>query len=78
MIVTDEELNANLWHYLELVANEDILITSNGKVNAKLVSLRDDKAPTLHSLRGILKNIGGVTINSVHEDRLAKYKKSID
>jgi prevent-host-death family protein len=31
MIITATELKANLGHYLELVAKEDIVITPNGK-----------------------------------------------
>jgi hypothetical protein len=50
----------------------------NSKNIAKLVSLWNDKAISLRSLRGILKGIGDVSLNSIREERLAKYDKGID
>jgi antitoxin (DNA-binding transcriptional repressor) of toxin-antitoxin stability system len=79
MIVTDTEFKENIWRYLELADNEDILITTNGKGIAKLVSVRYDKATKIHSLRGVLKDIGDVTLNSIRQERLVRYdNKGVD
>lgn len=38
MRITATEFKKNLGRYLELVSNEDILITKNGKIVAKLIN----------------------------------------
>ena len=44
MTITATELKKNLGKYLELVSNEDICITKNGKVIAVLSMPEDDSA----------------------------------
>lgn len=54
MSVTATELKNNPGKYLVLSATEDILITKNGKVVAKLTNPYQDRVQTAKSLFGIL------------------------
>ena len=54
MSVTATELKNNLGKYLVLSAKEDIFITKNGKVVAKLTNPYQDRVETAKSLFGIL------------------------
>ena len=54
MSITATELKNNLGKYLLLSATEDILITKNGKVVAKLVNPHQSRVDTAKSLFGIL------------------------
>lgn len=54
MAVTVTELKNNLGKYLVLSATEDILITKNGKVIAKLTNPYQDRVQTAKSLFEIL------------------------
>lgn len=54
MSVTETELKNNLRKYLELSATEDIFITKNGKVIAKLTNPYQNRVETAKSLFGIL------------------------
>lgn len=54
MSVTATELKNNLGKYLVLSATEDVLITKNGKVVAKLTNPYQDRVATAKSLFGVL------------------------
>lgn len=54
MSVTETELKNNLGKYLLLSATEDVFITKNGRVVAKLTSPYQDRVQTAKSLFGIL------------------------
>lgn len=54
MSITATELKNNLGKYLLLSATEDIYITKNGKIVAKLVNPYQDRVETAKSLFGIL------------------------
>ncbi len=54
MSITATELKNNLGKYLLLSATEDIFITKNGKVVAKLVNPHQNRVDTAKSLFGIL------------------------
>ena len=54
MSITATELKNNLGKYLMLAATEDIFITKNGKVVAKLSNPHQDRADMAKSLFGIL------------------------
>lgn len=56
MIVTAEELKANLDHYLDRAELEDVLITKNGRVRAKLSSVHTNAPEAVTSLFGVLPN----------------------
>lgn len=54
MSITAAELKKNLGKYLLLSAQEDIYITKNGKVVAKLTNPNQNRVDTAKSLFGIL------------------------
>lgn len=54
MSITATELKNNLGKYLILCATEDIFITKNGKIIAKLTNPYQDRVETAKSLFGIL------------------------
>ena len=54
MSVTATELKNNLGKYLVLSATEDVFITKNGKVIAKLTNPYQNRVETAKSLFGIL------------------------
>lgn len=54
MSITVTELRNNLGKYLFLSAMEDVFITKNGKVVAKLTTPYQDRVQTARSLFGIL------------------------
>lgn len=68
MYITATELKNNLGKYLMLAASEDIFITRNGKVVAKLSSPHQDRVDIAKSLFGILSN--EPTLEKVREDNL--------
>lgn len=54
MSITATELKNNLGKYLLISATEDVYITKNGKVVAKLTNPYQDRVETAKSLFGIL------------------------
>ncbi|MCI9385039.1 MAG: type II toxin-antitoxin system prevent-host-death family antitoxin [Lachnospiraceae bacterium] len=54
MSITATELKQNLGKYLLLSAKEDILITKNGKIIAKLTNPNQNRVDTAKSLFGML------------------------
>lgn len=69
MSITATELKQNLGKYLLLSAQEDIYITKNGKVIAKLTNPNQDRVNTAQSLFGILPQDADIDISK--EERLA-------
>lgn len=70
MSITATELKNNLGKYLLLAATEDIFITRNGKIVAKLSSPHQDRIDMAKSLFGILP--ADVTLEESREERLNK------
>lgn len=70
MSITATELKINLGKYLLLAETEDIYITKNGKVVAKLTNPFQDRVDIAKSLFGILPN--DVTLEEAREERLSK------
>lgn len=68
MSITATELKNNLGKYLMLAATEDIFITRNGKVVAKLSNPHRDRVDIAKSLFGILPN--EPTLEQAREERL--------
>lgn len=67
MSITATELKANLGKYLMLSATEDIYITKNGRVVAKLSNPFQDRVETAKSLFGIISD--DMTLEKAREDR---------
>lgn len=74
MVITATEFKANFGKYLELIAEEDIFITRNGKTVAKVVN---PQISAVDSLRGMLINISSdIDADSLREERLLKYENN--
>ena len=52
MVITASEFNSKFWYYLDLSANEDLIITRDGKTVARL---SNPNVSAVDSLRGTLK-----------------------
>ena len=70
MSITATELKQNLSKYLLMAHREDVFITRNGKVVAKLTNPYQDRVDMARSLFGIIP--GDMTIEQAHEERLSK------
>jgi antitoxin (DNA-binding transcriptional repressor) of toxin-antitoxin stability system len=68
MSVTATELKMNLEKYLTLAETEDIFITKNGKVIAKLTNPNADRVETAKSLFGIIP--ADITAEEARDERL--------
>ncbi len=68
MSITATELKENLSKYLQLSATEDIFITKNGKVIAKLSNPFEDRIKIAESLAGIIP--ADITLEEAREERL--------
>ena len=68
MSITATELKKNLGKYLAMSSNEDIYITRNGKVVAKLSNPFQDRVDMAKSLFGILP--ADVTLEEARAERL--------
>ena len=68
MSITATELKQNLGKYLLLSAQEDIYITKNGKVIAKLTNPYQNRVETAKSLFGILPK--DADIDAARDERL--------
>ncbi len=60
MSITATELKQNLGKYLLLSSEEDIYITKNGKIVAKLTNPNQNRVDTAKSLFGILPGDAGL------------------
>ena len=70
MSITASELKMNLGKYLLLSATEDIYITKNGKIIAKLTNPFQNRENLVESLVGVLPQ--DVTLEKAREERLSK------
>lgn len=73
MFITATELKLNLGHYLDLVSEEDIWISKNGKTIAKLVN---PNVSSVDAISGILKDRVAEDTNrySLRSKRMDKYE----
>lgn len=70
MSITATELKNNLAKYLMMAEKEDIFITKNGKVVAKLTSPFQNKVDIVKNLFGFIPN--DASFERIMEDRLEK------
>ncbi len=70
MSITATEFKMNLGKYLMLSETEDIYITKNGKVVAKLTNPNQDRVDIANSLFGILP--ADITVEEAIDERLDK------
>ncbi len=76
MTISATELKTNLSKYLTLSIKEDVYISKNGKLVAKLSNPYEDIIAIAESLHGILAN-SDVTLEEARDERVKKYE-SID
>lgn len=70
MSITATELKMNLSRYLLLAETEDIYITRNGKVVAKLSNPYQDRVDVAKSLFGSIPS--DITLEQAREERLGQ------
>ena len=70
MSIRATEFKMNLGKYLLLSQTEDIYITKNGKVVAKLTNPNQDRVDIAKSLFGIIP--ADVTVEEAREERLSE------
>ncbi|MBQ6492438.1 MAG: type II toxin-antitoxin system Phd/YefM family antitoxin [Erysipelotrichaceae bacterium] len=70
MIVTVTELKTNLGKYLDMVTDEEIVITKNGKEIARLSRPESEKIALLDSLVSVAKKAGVMDKDDVRSERL--------
>ena len=70
MSITATEIKENLGKYLLLAEKEDVYITRNGKVVAKLTNPYQNRVDMAKSLFGILP--ADITLEDAREERLNK------
>lgn len=70
MSITATELKMNLSKYLLLAEKEDVYITRNGKVVAKLTNPYQNRVDMAKSLFGILP--ADITLEEAREERLSE------
>ena len=70
MSITATELKQNLGKYLMLAATEDVFITRNGKIVAKLSNPYQDRVDVAKSLFGIIPS--DITIEEAIDERLSE------
>ncbi|HBL83244.1 MAG TPA: type II toxin-antitoxin system prevent-host-death family antitoxin [Clostridiales bacterium] len=68
MSITATELKQNLGRYLLMAATEDVFITKNGKVVAKLSNPNQDKVNMAKSLFGVLPQ--DITLEEAKNERI--------
>ena len=69
MTITATELKTNLGKYLDMVNDEEIIITKNGKSIARLSKPESDRIDLLNSLVGVAKKAKKM---SEDDDRLER------
>jgi antitoxin (DNA-binding transcriptional repressor) of toxin-antitoxin stability system len=71
MVITATELKSNIGHYLNVVSEDDVFITKNGKLVARLSNPIQDKQAILDSLVGITAG-NPVSLDEARKERLAR------
>ena len=70
MSITATELKLNLGKYLKLAEDEDVYITRNGKIVAKLSNPNADRVKMAKSLLGVIP--ADLTEEEAREERISK------
>lgn len=71
MSITATELKNNLGKYLDLAEKEEIYVTKNGKIVAKLSNPYQSRVDILESLVGVIPP-SNLTLEEARDERLAK------
>ncbi len=68
--ISVSELKANAGKYVTMAMEQDILITKNGKVVAKLVTAKVDKVAAAKEMFSIIPKGLEVDLDEIREERL--------
>ena len=69
-VITATELKTNLGHYLDMAAQQDVLITRQGKVAARLSAPAREKVALLDELVGVA-SATSLTAEEARAERLS-------
>lgn len=64
------EMNGNLSMYVKIAQKEDVLITRNGKIVAKLVTAKLDKVAAAKELFRMLPKDVPIDLDKIREERI--------
>jgi len=74
MVITATKFKANIGHYIDTVSKSEneVLITKNGKIVAKLSNPAHDKQSLLDSLVGITSH-NPISLEDAKKERLSRH-----
>jgi prevent-host-death family protein len=73
MILTTTELQNNFGKYINIMHNEPIVFTKNGKIIGKLVPIRSDKKAAFAKLEKLKIGLEDISEDEKINGRLEKY-----
>ncbi len=70
--ISVSELKTNTGKYVTMAKDQDIFITKNGKVVAKIVSAKPDKKAAWNHLTEVFKGVGfpDIDLDTLREERI--------
>ena len=72
MVVTATKFKTNIGHYLDIVPKDEVYITKNGKIAARLSYNIEDKLSILNSLVGILPKDQIINAQELKSERILR------
>ncbi|HHY24030.1 MAG TPA: type II toxin-antitoxin system prevent-host-death family antitoxin [Clostridiaceae bacterium] len=73
MIVTTTELQNNFGKYINIMQNEPVIFTKNGKIIGKLVAIKEDKKVAFEKLEKLKYGLQNVDEEEKIYGRMEKY-----
>lgn len=73
MIITVTELQNNFGKYINIMQNEPVIFTRNGKIIGKLTPVKGDKKAALDKLEKIKIGLHNVDEDKMISERIEKY-----
>ena len=71
MVVTATQFKTNIGHYLDTVSKNDVYISKNGKMVAKLSDPMNDKMSILNALAGIIPD-DNINLEEIKMERIMR------
>jgi len=75
MTITATEFKTNFGKYLDMIIEEDVLISKNGKVVAILSKPKDEKYASLMRLIDIVHTEENISLDDIRRERLSRQCK---
>lgn len=73
MIITATELQNNFGKYINIMQNESVVFTKNGKIIGKLTPIKGDKKAALERLEKMKIGLHNVDEDEIATERVEKY-----